>query len=99
MCSITGVEGKAIVQCFVHADDKVSAVEIIAKYELKVCIFFYFLYMRFFLCSKINDPINKYTVLDAIVHHFDKEKCRKILDKVSIIMNKYLFFVCHWIQI
>ena len=49
MCSITGVEGKAIVQCFVHADDKVSAVEIIARCELKVCIFFDVLYMRFFL--------------------------------------------------
>ena len=31
MCSITGVEGKAIVECFVHGNDKVSAVEIIAS--------------------------------------------------------------------
>ena len=63
MCSITGVEGKAIVECFVHGNDKVSAVEIIA--------------------SKINDPINKYVVLDAITFHFDKEECRKILDQVA----------------
>ena len=42
MCSITGVEGKAIVECFVHGNDKVSAVEIIARCELKVFIFFLF---------------------------------------------------------
>ena len=49
--------------------------------NLKFVYFFDVLYMRFFLCSKINDGINKYAVLDATVHH--KEECRKILDQVS----------------
>ena len=51
--------------------------------NLKFVYFFDVLYMRFFLCSKINDPINKYVVLDAITFPSDKEECRKILDQVS----------------
>ena len=49
--------------------------------NLKFVYFFDVLYMRFFLCSKINDGINKYVVLDAIT--FDKVKCIKILAQVS----------------
>ena len=35
--------------------------------------------------SHINDPVNKYVVLDAVTFHFDKEEARKILDRVSIL--------------
>ena len=41
--------------------------------------------------SHIQDPVNKYVVLDAISFHFDKEKCRTILDKVSPL--QYLMLV------
>ena len=44
--------------------------------------------------SHIHDPVNKYVVLDAISFHFDKEKCRTILDKVSSLQYFVPVLVC-----